>query len=315
MLNGLDLFSGIGGNTLALGEWIKTIAYCERDAYARSVLLSRMGDGTIPMAPIWDDVTTLRGDMFNLPIDIIVGGFPCQDISCAGKGAGLAGERSGLFFEIVRLAKELQPRFLFLENVGAIRTRGLDTVGRELADAGYDCRWGALSAFDMGAPHRRERWFLLAKSNGPGIRGRGIPEETCHLGGTSSTTGGARIRSDDKFTRPDNFKPGCENVANTSSNGRVERWAESEVFERKSLSVGGRPPIPNAKLTGLERHGNDPRQSKITEPWDGGWWEVEPDVGRVVDGLPKRVDRLRTLGNAVVPAQAREAFRRLMSCE
>jgi len=163
-MNGLDLFSGIGGIGLALEQWVRTVAYCERERYAQGILLSRMQSGEIDRAPIWDDVTTLRGDM--LPrIDIIFGGFPCQDLSVAGAGKGLDGERSGLFFEIVRLTKELKPVFLFLENVPAIRSRGLDAVLKELASIGYDCRWTVISAASIGAPHKRERWFLLAHSN------------------------------------------------------------------------------------------------------------------------------------------------------
>ena len=163
-MNGLDLFSGIGGIGFALSPWVRTVAYCEQDRYAQGVLLSRMQSGDIDQAPIWDDVTTLRGDM--LPrIDIISGGFPCQDISVAGLGKGLAGERSGLFFEIVRLIRECRPRFVFLENVPAIRTRGGERVVKELASIGYDCRWTTLSAAAVGAPHKRERWFLLAHTN------------------------------------------------------------------------------------------------------------------------------------------------------
>lgn len=124
MLNGLDLFSGIGGIAYALKEWVRPVIYCEIDRYAQGVLLSRMETGEIPVAPIWDEVKTL-GKTSEMPqIDIISGGFPCQDISVAGNGAGLAGERSGLFFEIARLCSELKPRFIFLENVPAITTRG-----------------------------------------------------------------------------------------------------------------------------------------------------------------------------------------------
>ncbi|MBU6375664.1 MAG: DNA cytosine methyltransferase, partial [Bdellovibrionales bacterium] len=171
-MNGLDLFSGIGGIGIALEPWVRTVAYCEREPYAQGVLLSRMQSGDIDRAPIWDDVTTLRAEM--LPrIDIIFGGFPCQDISVAGLGKGLAGERSGLFFEIVRLAKECNPRFIFLENVPAIRTRGGERVVKELAKIGYDCRWTTLSAASVGALHKRERWFLLAHANG---KRRGIQQ-------------------------------------------------------------------------------------------------------------------------------------------
>jgi DNA (cytosine-5)-methyltransferase 1 len=164
-MNGLDLFSGIGGIGLALKKFgVNTVAYCERERYAQGVLLSRMQSGEIDRAPIWDDVTTLKASM--LPkIDIIFGGFPCQDISVAGHGKGLDGERSGLFYEIVRLAKEINPTFLFLENVPAIRTRGLSRICYELASLGYDLRWTIVSAGEVGACHLRERWFILGYAN------------------------------------------------------------------------------------------------------------------------------------------------------
>jgi DNA (cytosine-5)-methyltransferase 1 len=165
MLHGVDLFSGIGGITLGLSNWVRPIAYCEKDKFAQSVLLSRIADGQLPRAPIWDDVTSLTGSVLPSGVEIIYGGFPCQDISTAGLGAGLEGKRSGLFSEIIRLTKEVNPKFVFLENVPAIRTRGLSTVIREFTKIGYDCRWTCLSAASLGAPHKRERWFLLAHSN------------------------------------------------------------------------------------------------------------------------------------------------------
>lgn len=161
---GLDCFSGYGGITMALSEWVKPVAYCESEKYAQAILLSRMVDGSIPAAPIWDDIKTLRGDI--LPkIDIVYGGFPCQDISVAGNGKGLEGERSGLFFELCRVVKEVNPRFVFLENVPGIRARGLREVVRELTTMGYDCRWTCVAASDVGAPHLRKRWFLLGSDN------------------------------------------------------------------------------------------------------------------------------------------------------
>ena len=175
-MNGLDLFSGIGGIALALRPWVRVRCYVEIDRYCQAVLMSRMRDGQIDDAPIWDDVRTFEPEpwggrdgrpyqgQFGYPIDIISGGFPCQDISVAGRGAGLGGERSGLFFEIVRLARALRPRFIFLENVPAIVGRGGWEVIGALAALGYDARWGVLSAFDVGAPHLRERWWCLAYS-------------------------------------------------------------------------------------------------------------------------------------------------------
>lgn len=180
MLNGLDLFSGIGGLTLALAPWVRPIAYCEVDRYCQAVLLSRMRDGSIPRAPIWDDVTTLVPEL--LPregVDIIYGGFPCQDISIASPTKeGLAGKRSGLFFEIERLVCDLRPEFVFLENVSAIAFRGLDRVAGAMAALGYDCRWDMLRASDVGAPHRRERWWLLAHTNGEGLPESGSESRT-----------------------------------------------------------------------------------------------------------------------------------------
>jgi DNA (cytosine-5)-methyltransferase 1 len=274
MLHGLDLFSGIGGNTIALREYVKTIVYCEADRHAQSVLLSRMADGSIEPAPIWDDVTSLGRDNFDLPIDIIVGGFPCQDISVAGKGAGLEGKRSGLFFEIVRLAKEIKPTFLFLENVPAIRTRGLDTVIQELTEIGYDCRWTMLSASDVGANHKRERWFLLAY--------------TCS-------------ERRQQITR-----------SSYEDEKKNEGWLKTQTDFTKCYGEGGGKRVMAY---------SESQQSGSTQPdpFDGFnwrteacWWAAEPNVGRVAHGVPLRVDRLKRLGNAVVPAQAKEAFEELM---
>lgn len=169
-MNGLDLFSGIGGIGLALSPWVRTIAYCENDRYAQAVLLSRMQSGDLEKAPIWDDVRTLSSKHIGVPIDFISGGFPCQDISTAGRGAGLEGTRSGLFFEICRLIGELRPRFIFLENVPAIAVRGLDRVLLEFTALGYDTRWTTISASSVGACHQRKRWFLLAHSNRESLR-------------------------------------------------------------------------------------------------------------------------------------------------
>lgn len=175
MLNGLDLFSGIGGISLALRPWVKPIAYCENDRYAQCVLLSRMASGELPEAPIWDDVRTLTmGVLGNAgaSVDIISGGFPCQDISVAGAGAGLGGDRSGLVEEIFRLSSELRPNFIFMENVPAITFRGLGSIVSRLASMGYDCRWTVLSAGEIGAVHLRERWWILAHANRDGRKTR-----------------------------------------------------------------------------------------------------------------------------------------------
>lgn len=200
-----------------------------------------MSTGELATAPIWDDVASLNGARFSgAKPDIIYGGFPCQDISLAGLRAGLAGNRSGLFFQIIRLAQELKPRFIFLENVPGIRTSGLGQVVRSLAEAGYDCRYGFLSAEELGADHKRERWFLLAHARSEGPQG------------VHKKVGQKHLQS---------FMPGP------------------------------------------------------TKPGYQSKWLPEPDVARVVNGLPFRMDRTKALGNAVVPAQAREAFFRLLGAK
>lgn len=192
MIYGLDLFSGIGGIALALSPWVKPVAYCEIDPYCQSVLLSRMSQGHLPQAPIWDDVRTFpvlgrsvfehEGHLYECPgFEIITAGFPCQDVSTAGTGKGLEGERSKLFFEVIRLANQVKPTFVFLENVPAITRRGGLQVVKSLTSLGYDCRWCVISAASVGAPHRRERWFLLAhtysqgKHRLPSRKAQGIP--------------------------------------------------------------------------------------------------------------------------------------------
>jgi len=199
MLNDLDLFTGIGGLTLALQDYVTPLAYCEIDTYACSCLLQRMSEGNLPKAPIWDDIRTFPTE--GMPkIDIITAGFPCQDISIAGRQEGLGGKRSGLIFEVFRILDETKASFIFLENVPNIRTKGAERVCKELAERGYDCRWCCLSASDVGALHKRERWFLLgyAKHNGldavekSGSLGQTIcnnkegKDEACELKGTDT---------------------------------------------------------------------------------------------------------------------------------
>lgn len=258
MLSGLDLFSGIGGISLALREWVRPIAYCEVDRYCQGVLLSRMQSGDLSEAPVWDDVRTLKKVL--LPeVDIITGGFPCQDISCAGAGVGLEGERSRLFFELVRLVGDLRPRFVFLENVPAITVRGLERVLLEFTSLGYDARWTIVSAAEFGACHLRERWFLLAHTD--------------------------------------------------SERGWDEQIEKSECNDTSTACDNS--PIPSnpwpSELEGIGR-----QESQLPRPVSYGRWTTEPTIRGRAHGISNRVDRVRGLGNAVVPVQAREAFMRLM---
>ena len=159
----LALFAGAGGGILGgqLLGW-RTVCAVEIDPFCREVLLRRQMDGCIPCFPVWDDVRTFDGRPWRGKVDIVSGGFPCQDISCAGKGAGIEGARSGLWFEMARVVREIRPQFVFVENSAMLTARGLGRVLSDLASMGFDARWGVFSACSIGAPHSRERLFCVA---------------------------------------------------------------------------------------------------------------------------------------------------------
>jgi len=261
MLKSLDLFSGYGGITLALKEYAQPVGYCEIESYAQAILLSRIEGKDLPRAPIYPDVRKLKGKPNS--VDLITGGFPCQDISVAGNGKGLEGERSGLFFEIIRLTKEIRPSFVFLENVPAIRTRGLEQVIKAFTEIGYDCRWTCLSASSIGAPHKRERWFLLAHSNGPILRTQ--PRGRCW---------------------PD--------------------WQEKD--ESRINGETGKTTNPSSqRLEGISR-----KKQTIAQHLRCDWGQTPSAICGVDDGVAFRVDRIKSIGNGVVPKQVKEAFEILM---
>lgn len=164
-MNELALFAGAGGGILGgkLLGW-RTVCAVEIDAYARRVLLARQRDGVLPRFPIWDDVRTFDGRGWYGQIDVVTGGFPCQDISPAGYGAGIEGEHSGLWLEMARVLGEVQPHYALVENSAALTTRGLDRVLGDLAAMGFDARWGVLGACHAGLDHRRERIWIAANS-------------------------------------------------------------------------------------------------------------------------------------------------------
>jgi DNA (cytosine-5)-methyltransferase 1 len=162
-MNELHLFAGAGGGILGgilLGH--TTVCAVEIEPYPRKVLLQRQRDGILPKFPIWDDVCTFDGIPWRGSVDVLCGGFPCQDISSAGKGAGITGERSGLWKEYARIIGEIRPKFVFAENSPLLRTRGLGVVLEDLASLGYDARWGIIGAGAVGAPHKRDRMWVLA---------------------------------------------------------------------------------------------------------------------------------------------------------
>ena len=226
MLRVGSLFSGIGGLELGLemtGHFT-TVWQVEIDKYARKVLARHW-----PHVRRHDDVCTFPTDD-NWECDVICGGFPCQDISYAGKGAGLDGERSGLFYELARVVRLVGPRYVILENVAALLTRGMGDVLGTMASLGYDCQYHCIPAAYVGAPHIRDRVFILSYTN------------------------------------------------NVQRKGSIQE----QISQQRNLQ---------GKLGRMgERLGRQ--------------WAVEPNVGRVANGVPRRMDRLRCLGNAVVPQVA-----------
>jgi DNA (cytosine-5)-methyltransferase 1 len=197
--------------------------------------------------------------------DLICGGFPCQDISFAGRGAGLAGARSGLWHEFARAVREVRPRLVLVENVAALLVRGLDAVLGTLASLGYDAEWHCIPAAAVGAPHIRDRIFILAYSQRGGCLGA-----IEHLGEHPA----ARRR-----------RPPAHDGLPGETGGQSAVLADPVDHGSQGLILAG--PEASATLRGR-----------------AGWWEIEPDVGRVADGIPARLDRLRCLGNAVVPQVA-----------
>lgn len=159
----LALFAGAGGGILAshLLGW-RTVCAVERDHYAACVLAMRQNDGSLRPFPIWDDVNTFDGTRWRGRVDVVSGGFPCQDISVNGNGAGITGERSGLWRQMARIIREVGPRFVLVENSPALTYRGLGVVLGDLAEMGFDAKWGCVSARDVGAPHKRERIWIAA---------------------------------------------------------------------------------------------------------------------------------------------------------
>ena len=169
-LNELALFAGAGGGILGghLLGW-KTVCAVEWEQYPASVLCARQNDGLLPPFPIWDDVQTFDGKPWRGIVDVVSGGFPCTDISAAGKGAGIDGEASGMWREMARIIHEVQPRFVFVENSPMLTSRGLGRVLGDLAQMGFDAKWGVLGAADVGANHQRNRIWIVAYAPPPDI--------------------------------------------------------------------------------------------------------------------------------------------------
>jgi DNA (cytosine-5)-methyltransferase 1 len=169
-MNELALFSGVGGGILGgkLLGW-RTVCAVEWDTYAAGVLCARQNDGLLSPFPIWSDIRTFDGVPWRGRVDVVSGGFPCQDLSVAGHGDGLDGERSGLWREMSRIIGEIRPQYAFVENSPNLVNRGLDRVLADLTQMGYDCRWCVMGANSVGAPHKRDRVWIVGK----------IPDSEC----------------------------------------------------------------------------------------------------------------------------------------
>jgi DNA (cytosine-5)-methyltransferase 1 len=216
-LNELALFAGAGGGILGgdLLGW-RTICAVEIEPSAAGVLVARQNDRTLPPFPIWDDVRTFDGRPWRGAVDVVSGGFPCQDISIAGGGDGLDGERSGLWVEMARIIREVRPRFAFVENSSMLASRGLDRVLGDLAELGFDARWGVFTACAIGAPHARERMFIVADA----MR-QGLPRRPSH-GARTSAPPGVQARHPSQRGRRWPAEPAVGRVANGLA-GRVDR--------------------------------------------------------------------------------------------
>ena len=255
----MHLFAGVGGGLLAdkiLGH--TPVVAAEWDKYACEVLRQRVADGWFPSMRVWEgDVRDFDPTEYTGAVDCIHAGFPCQDISVAGKQAGVGeGTRSGLYREVLRIAYAIRPKFMFLENVAAITSKGLDQVLKDLTQTGYDAKWLCIRASDVGAPHHRDRWFCLA---------------TRRMQQTSEPTRPGYV-SDTECNRLE----GCRR--DRAASGQVGLCSRTRCDKEQGLSS------------------------------TCCWWSTEPDMGRVANGVPHRVHRLKGLGNAQVPLQAAVAF-------
>ena len=313
----LDLFSGIGGFALA-ARWtweedLDIVGFCEIEEYCQKVLQKNFPD-----VPIYDDITKLDGNLFN-DIDLITGGFPCQDISQAGKGAGIEREtRSGLWFEMLRIISEVRPRYAIIENVPMLTIRGGTRVIEGLAEIGYNAEWTVIGANDIGAWHTRKRIWIVA-----------YPESERHGGRTSEERPVSErviLQSEQEGGKMGSKAEGRSEsrreskLSDTNESRRIRRSTKKQTENEEIETLSKSKPSSNdtqrfvSNSSGECVQGSGPTreqesQSQIEEEISGccnpregtDYWAFEPSVGRVADGIPDWVDRIKGLGNAIVP--------------
>jgi DNA (cytosine-5)-methyltransferase 1 len=287
-----SLFAGIGGIDLGFERaGLQCKWQVEIEPYAQKVLAKHW-----PNVRRHDDVRTWPQPDTEY-VDVIAGGFPCQDISYAGKRAGLQGERSGLFYEAIRVVREVGPRFIVLENVAALLTSGMGDVLGTLASIGYDAEWHCIPAAAVGAPHIRDRIFILAYAN-----------ESCESKGWLQRRGEQLRISGNHGEDQKRISPNAESDGRNQRKPNSRRREERVGTGKEHRPGDGGKAMANTNSSGLEkRQGKDTSGAGSicgTKPGRSEWWEFEPAVGRVANGVPKRLDRLRGLGNAVVPQVA-----------
>jgi len=273
----LDLFSGIGGFALA-AKWlgIETVAFCEIEEFPQKVLKKNF-----PHIPIHNDVRkTDEFVQYRGETDILTGGYPCQPFSVAGKRRGEEDDRH-LWPAMLEIIKTVRPSWVLAENVAGHIKMGLDQVLSDMEGEGYSARAVVVPACAVNAPHRRDRVWIIANTSGSGERGE--REEPGNEGRSSSEIRGEGIRQED---------------------GEKRSIRSNSTTSNATDSKGGRT-----------------RKCRNCNHGDGGeesgrcvdWWATEPAVGRLVDGIPDRVDRLKGLGNAIVPQVAYEIMRAIFN--
>jgi DNA (cytosine-5)-methyltransferase 1 len=313
-MNELALFAGAGGGILGghLLGW-RTVCAVEWEPYPASVLLARQNDGLLPPFPVWDDVQTFDGRLWRGIVDVISGGFPCQDISAAGKGAGIDGERSGMWREMARIIHEVRPRFVFVENSPMLTSRGLGTVLGDLAALGFDARWGVLGAADVGAPHRRDRIWIVANSKSIRHRKRGKSKNIFEENGRQDGQMRPVISgSSERFKNMAYSTQLQRNGINDNSRISMGRKQISEFGDcswKKGMAYTkcfGSHSTQDKQVLGRSRQSE--LCSKQPRNYWCNWWSIEPNVGRMADGVAARVDRLKAIGNGQVSEVARRAW-------
>jgi len=302
-MNELALFAGAGGGILGghiLG-W-RTVCAVEWEPYPASVLCARQNDGLLPPFPVWDDVQTFDGKPWRGIVDVVSGGFPCQDISAAGKGAGIDGERSGMWREMARIICEVQPRFAFVENSPMLTSRGLGTVLGDLAAMGFDARWGVLGAADIGANHQRNRIWIVGDSS---LKRRS--EGWDDYGQDDRSKPAANGQHASQMAQPK-----CKGLEGQRSQPRKQEV--TEFRDASALADSSSSRSQRGNKCGCNEQGSSKRfQSEFARTYGSNfrWWVTEPNVGRVADGVAARVDRLKAIGNGQVPLCAATAWRLL----